>query len=484
MIIIGAGISGLAAGIYARLNGYEVTIFEMHDRPGGLCTSWDRKGFTFDHCIHNLSGSTKRSPMNRVWQDLGALADTEILNHEEFVRVELPDGERFTFHPSIDRFEEEMLRLAPNDGKIIRSYMKGVRKLRSVSMEDLILGKVGKLRMLILLPIFLKWGRMSMEDFGAKFKDPRMQRIVPTLQYDAKETPALISMVFLGGLDRGDLGWPRGGSLAFARRMEERYLELEGNIEYRQKVLEIVVEDDAAVGVVTEDGMRYVADIIISAADGRSTLYSMLDGKYLDDSIKAYYADFPERQAFCLEVFLGIDEDLSREPHSLVMFLDSPITVEGVTYDHLDIEFFTHDSGLCSEGHSIIKVTMEGSYPYWKARKDAGEYDDEKRKVAETVISALATRFPWLRDHIEVTDVMTPLTVERYTGNFHGFQPWAVKDGSSVMKKGLSRTLPGLRNFHMVGQWALAFGGLNTVALRSRETIQRICREDRKRFIP
>jgi phytoene dehydrogenase-like protein len=51
IIIIGGGIAGLAAGCYARMNGYRAHIFELHTLPGGLCTSWDRKGYTFDGCI-------------------------------------------------------------------------------------------------------------------------------------------------------------------------------------------------------------------------------------------------------------------------------------------------------------------------------------------------------------------------------------------------------------------------------------------------
>ena len=56
IIIIGAGIAGLAAGCYAQMNGYKTQIFEMHDRPGGLCTAWQRQGFVFDGCIHYLFG--------------------------------------------------------------------------------------------------------------------------------------------------------------------------------------------------------------------------------------------------------------------------------------------------------------------------------------------------------------------------------------------------------------------------------------------
>ena len=71
IIIIGAGFAGLAAGIYARLNGYNATIFEMHNLPGGLCTSWKRKGYTFDCCIHWLVGSSPDSGMHDMWEETG-----------------------------------------------------------------------------------------------------------------------------------------------------------------------------------------------------------------------------------------------------------------------------------------------------------------------------------------------------------------------------------------------------------------------------
>jgi phytoene dehydrogenase-like protein len=64
MIIIGAGFAGLAAGIYGRLNGYKTDIYEMHNLPGGLCTSWKRKGYTFDACIHGLWVLPLKAPHN------------------------------------------------------------------------------------------------------------------------------------------------------------------------------------------------------------------------------------------------------------------------------------------------------------------------------------------------------------------------------------------------------------------------------------
>ena len=62
VIIIGAGVAGLAAGCYAQMNGYDSQIFELHDLPGGLCTAWERKGFRFDGCLHYLFGSGPGQP--------------------------------------------------------------------------------------------------------------------------------------------------------------------------------------------------------------------------------------------------------------------------------------------------------------------------------------------------------------------------------------------------------------------------------------
>ena len=92
ILIIGAGIAGLSAGCYAQMNGYRSRIFELHDLPGGLCTSWERKDYIFDGCIHYLFGSGQGQPFHSMWQELGAVQGREMINHEEYQR--LTDGDR------------------------------------------------------------------------------------------------------------------------------------------------------------------------------------------------------------------------------------------------------------------------------------------------------------------------------------------------------------------------------------------------------
>lgn len=62
VIIVGSGIAGLSAGCYLQMNGYDTQIFEAHNHPGGVCTSWTRKGYTVDNCIHWLVGSLSEKP--------------------------------------------------------------------------------------------------------------------------------------------------------------------------------------------------------------------------------------------------------------------------------------------------------------------------------------------------------------------------------------------------------------------------------------
>ena len=84
VLIIGAGFAGLSAGIYARMNGYKTQIFEMHDKPGGLCTSWKRKGYTIDGCIHWLVGSAPETVMHDYWEETGLVPESELIYMDDY----------------------------------------------------------------------------------------------------------------------------------------------------------------------------------------------------------------------------------------------------------------------------------------------------------------------------------------------------------------------------------------------------------------
>jgi phytoene dehydrogenase-like protein len=83
-----------------------------------------------------------------------------------------------------------------------------------------------------------------------------------------------------------------------------------------------------------------------------------------------------------------------------------------------------------------------------------------------------------------MVDVATPLTFERYTGNWKGsFEGWLLTpQNSSVIFKPMSQTLPGLQNFYMCGQWVEPGGGLPTGVTSGRRLVKALCKQDEIKF--
>jgi len=127
IIIIGAGIAGLSAGCYGQMNGYRTHIFEMHDKPGGVCTSWQKEGYTISNCIHWVMGLGPGSKFYRIWEELGTVQGRKMVNYDVVKRVEGSDGRTFIIYTDIDRLEQHMKELAPEDKDVIEEFIKGIR---------------------------------------------------------------------------------------------------------------------------------------------------------------------------------------------------------------------------------------------------------------------------------------------------------------------------------------------------------------------
>lgn len=484
ILIIGAGIGGLSAGCYAQMNGYRSQIFEMHTIPGGICTGWKRKGYTFDGCMHHLVGCDPKARIHRMWRELGVMP-RPVHYPDDLIGIENTEGQRFIVYTDLDRLEAHMRELAPADGKIIGEFIGAARKLTGFGMMDMLLAKPWE--MIGVLPymgVMSKWGKLTLEQVGERFSNPFLRRAMGMIQYDFANIPSVVALMFLAGCARRDFGWPVGGSLDFARSMADRCTALGGDIHYRAKVEKILVENDRAVGVRLTDGTEHRADVVISNADGRATIFDMLEGRYTTELIRTFYANPPKQQEMALHISLGVAREFPAEPHALVLWLPQPVDIGGQTCDRLDIEFFNFAPEMSPVGKTAVQVVATTSYDYWKALSPEA-YRAAKAQAAETVIACLERRFPGFAAQVEVTDVATPLTTERFTGSFMGYQAWPVpgqKMLDALMGKGLSHTLPGLANFYMVGQWAGGIG-LPNVAAMGRRAIAAVCKQDGRRFV-
>jgi phytoene dehydrogenase-like protein len=490
ILIIGGGITGLAAGVYGRLNGYKTTIFELGALPGGLCTTWKRKGYFFDGCIHWLMGSNPNYQLNKMWRELGAVQGREFVNHDYFIEVIGPSGRKVYLYTNIDQLEAHFLDIAPEDEKIIRQITRDMRKMAGIEMPlggetNFFKNIVSLLPMLPLMGVMQKWSAINMDMLAAKFQNPDLKFLFKTV-FNMPDMPAAGLILTLADMHNKDSGYPIGGSLPFSQAIEKRYLSLGGEIQYNAPVAKVLVENNCAVGVRLKDGREFRGNFVVSAADGHATIFEMLDGKYVNEKILGYYKEMPIFQGV-VQVSLGINRDLSGSPHNSVQSLEKPVVVGGEEQANISSRIFNFDPTMAPPGKTVALTMFHTNYQFWKeAAEDRERYEAEKQKAAITFIDHLEKSYPGITGQIEAIDVATPLTTERYTGNWQGsIEGWLItrKTIKMMFGKGMDKTLPGLKNFYMAGQWVEPGGGVPTAAISGRNVIQILCKRDHRRFV-
>jgi phytoene dehydrogenase-like protein len=260
-------------------------------------------------------------------------------------------------------------------------------------------------------------------------------------------------------------------------------------VRYGSRVEKVLVENDRAVGVRLADGSEHKADIIISNADGRKTIFDMLDGKYINETVRGYCAPLSDETPFAIDIFLGVNRDLSGEPSSLILLLEQPVTIANHKYESVEMQLYGFDKSMAPAGKGTIKVELPASYAYWKQlyNDDKEKYKQEKQRVAEQVIEILESHFRGIKNQVEVIDVSTLMTWERFMGGSQGWfnlpnrkPDFSLKEDASDKK--FKTTLPGLSNFYFAGVWATMIGSLFHNAHSGKTIIRRICKKEGRKF--
>jgi len=490
--IVGGGIAGLAAGCYARMNGYEAEVFEAHNLPGGLCTSWQRKGYTIDGCIHWLVGSAPGTDFHTFWRELGVFPGTRIIDQDVFARFRGRDGRTFELFADADRLEAHLRELSPADASLARELCDRVRQFSRFSppMDRAFetMGFLDVLGMLARVGRYLKpmsaMAGLTIGSWARGWHDPLLQQAWPqVLQNGRYSLQALV--LTLADLHRRAAGFPSGGSLPLARRIESRLLSLGGKIRYRTPVDEILTEGGRAVGVRLADGSVVRADAVISAADLRHTVEHLLGGRYREPQHEALFREVPVLPP-ALMISLGVGAaPAGLQPGTSVYELPSPVSLGGTEIRWLPVRHMGFDPSLSPPGCTLLEILVEGDYGWWaRLRDDRRAYGREKRRVLETALGALERIHPGIRDNLAMSDVATPLSFERYTRAWHGtYMTWIHDAATQKRFQVIRKTLPGLEGFYLAGMWLMAPGGLPSAVKTARDVIQLICRKDRRRFV-
>lgn len=488
LLIVGAGVSGLAAGVYAARAGFDVTILEQHFTFGGLSTSWSRKGYYFEGGMHWLTGSKPGLPMNDVWHELGALKDNNPIENRDPLYT-LLDGDK---NLCLYRYEPEMrkalLEYAPEDTKMINKMCDDVKAfvkfympvfdLKGCKCKNPVKTKLSD--MMKMLPAVKRVPRLAKTgyvEYVNKFKNKNVRHILESVigyRYNA------LSFIYtLGSFASGDCGYPQGGSVQMTKNMVETYESLGGKIQYRTKVEKVVIEDGITKGVQTGEGF-IPADAVIVTQDARAAIDNLFDNKLESESItKMRNEAVGEQNMF---VCLGIKADLSKLPYTCVLPIEKPFEYGGCKFYEIRINNYAKYKDHAPEGCTAMTCLLIGdSYDFWKKAKADGTYKAKKAELADKLIDEVSKFIPEVKENLEVIDVATPCTYERYCGSYGG--SWM-----SIWAPGGKQTnypikLAKVKGLYFAGQRIRMPGGLPLAAYTARLAVQNLCKDTKTMFI-
>lgn len=486
VVVVGAGLGGLAAAVAAAGQGRQVVVLEQGDNPGGYATCFQRGPYRFDASLHALNGLAPGGGVDGLYHDLGIWSRLTLQRLDPLYMARFPD--RDVLAPA-DRFryESELIRCFPDQ-------LQGIRALLDVQIaahsdarrmaEDHAAGRTG-----------------SGSDFAARYPaltrlsgetaEQTMARHVPDPQARAalgalwvylglppSRLSSLVHAVAVASYhDYG--GWyPQGGAAATSRALVDSLYQRGGDVRYGQKVTKLELSDRHVTAVLTEGGLRIEADSVISNASSLATMLTMVDR----DHLPADYLERLERPALSyttVSVYLGLDRDLFGEqglPHELFIFPG---------YDHDAIEraalagdwgraslgitdYTRADPGCAPAGHAAVVISTGASWNYeniWGTGGDLSGYHTNPRylavksRVADALISAADRHLPGLAGSIRHLEVSTPLTNWAFTANPRG----AIEGYENTPENSGLGWLPQetpIRNLFLAGAWTNS-GGQN-----------------------
>lgn len=483
VIIIGAGIAGMTAGIYLQKAGFETEIYEKNPLPGGMCTGWKREGYFIDNCIHWLTGTREGSDLHELWKEVGALGDdVELYPKDKFFSAEL-NGEEITFWRDKVRTRKELLALSPEDGEEINKLMDYVKLAESMQvpvnkpfdkMNPIEFMKMG-MSMAEMGKVMKAYGKMDIKDLAGRFSHPLIKHAI--IDYMPPGYQAYAFLVSYATVTGGNGDIPKGGSLKMALRMARKYESLGGKLYTGREVKRITVKGKTAEGIELADGEKKKADYIVCACDMSFTFGQLLDASYMPKSLKKMYDErkaYPVSSGF--QVAFGV-AGKAGELHETGFFSCKPIEIGTSVLERMSINAYDYEPEFAPEGCFVAQsnfVQTESDYTYWmELSKDKEAYNQKKKELSEGILERFLEKYPAYTGKVRILDVWTPVTYDRFCHAYKGAYMSFVttKGAKSITVPG---KMKGLSNVFLASQWLMGPGGLPTAAAMGKFAAQRI----------
>ncbi|MFT7579901.1 MAG: phytoene desaturase [Myxococcota bacterium] len=284
-VVIGSGFGGLAAALRLRARGYEVTVVEAMDQPGGRAAVFERDGFTFD------AGPTLVTApylFSELFELFGKRPTDyyDLVPIDPFYRVLFNDGTEFDYVGDEERLLAQIAKISPSDVEGYKRFAAHARKIFDLGYTELADKPFTNLKdMLKILPAMLKLqSQRSVYAAAASFiKDERLLQALTFEPLLVGGNPFTVSSIYLliHWVEREwGVHFAMGGTTSLVKSLCTLMAEEGVNLRLSTPVEQVIVENGKTLGVVTESGERILADIVVSNADPSIVYGRMIDARH------------------------------------------------------------------------------------------------------------------------------------------------------------------------------------------------------------
>lgn len=507
VLIVGGGIAGLTAGIYAAKAGHAVTILEKNEKCGGLVNSFVRDGFLFDGGTRALEGF-----LFPLLKDIGL--------NMEYIRTPVSLGIEDTIirvenEADIDAYRHILERLYPNSlNEIARifkpikkmgRFLKGVNRVMSTKkgIGYLFTERLpGLLAMLANIGVLITMNTPIEQYFTRVLGVTNQSLIDSIIQHFFKGTPAFFALGYLYLYP--DYIYAQGGTGMLAVTIEEKTREYDITIQRAVRVVKVLLAEKAVVDV---EGRRYTYDKLIWSADLK-TLYRCTETAGLDTQHHAAFLAEKEKilahrgAESIFTLYIAVDEDPeyfakistshlfytpSRQGLGSLVHEEQLYIIEHwdelprkkifewlerlVHYNTFEVAIPVLKTPDAAPPHQTgIIISFLFAYEIAKKARDAGWYDELKERVSHYIVSTISeSLYKGFEKKILFTFASTPLTIEEMSGSSEGAViGWSMETPSPVtssmlqMTKAVQTSLP---DVFKAGQWTMSPAGIPTAVM-------------------
>ena len=405
-IVLGAGFSGLAAGIRLAQFDRKVVVLERHAVVGGLNSYFKRAGRRFDTGLHALTNAAPRteksSPLAKLLRQLRIDRDALELREQSFSEIVFPSA-RLEFGNGFARFPESVERAFPAQRDRFARLVADVRAFDAFAQDLAERSSRVELRERGLDPLLADMLLCAVCWYGSAQED----------DVDWRDFVILFRSIFLEGFAR-----PAGGVKTLLDVLVKRYRELGGELRTRNGAAHVLRDERGARGVVLDDGTTLEADCILSSAGLAETL--VLAGEALDGRASPRLSFF-ETSWVTREPQRAVGHDATITFFSLDDRFRYGPPASGELVGLANGVVCCTDNYACDAppAEGLLRITVPANPRAWFAL-DEDAYGAAKARCSEAIAEAAAAFVPDPRPRTVFSDAFTPRTIHKYTGHHDG----------------------------------------------------------------